>query len=72
MMSRNLSRRLERLEETATPVCVRNIWRIVILDSDGSRRDAPTIEWPRVDPGPTLSERFRNFEKRRLNEAVSR
>ena len=72
MMSRSVSRRLERLEETATPACVRKIWRIVILDSDGSRRDGPTIEWPRVAPGPTLSERFQDFEKTRLNEAGSR
>jgi hypothetical protein len=72
VITRNLARRLERLEQITTPLRVCKVWQIVILDSDGSRRDGPTIEWPRVGPGPTLSERFRDFEKTRLNEAGSR
>jgi hypothetical protein len=55
--TRNLERRLERLEQV-TPM------RVCILGTDGSRRDGP-----RVGPGPTLSERFRDFEKARFNEA---
>jgi hypothetical protein len=72
MITRNLVRRLERLEQVTTPLRVCKVWRIVIFDSDGSRRDGPIIEWPRVGPGQTLSERFRDFEKTRLNEAGSR
>jgi len=59
MISRNISRRLERLENLTMPVRVQKRWQIVIVDSDGSRRDGPILEWPRVGPGPTLSELFR-------------
>jgi len=72
MITRSLARRLDRLEQVTRPLRVCKAWRIVILGTDGSRRDGPTIEWPRVGPGPTLSERFRDFEKTRLNEAGSR
>jgi hypothetical protein len=63
MITRNLARRLERLEQVTSPLRVCKVWRIVILGTDGSRRDGPTIEWPRVGPSPTLSERFRDFEQ---------
>lgn len=72
MITRNLARRLERLEQVTTPLRVCKVWRIVILGTDGGRRDGPTIAWPRVGPGPTLSERFREFGKTRLNEAGSK
>jgi hypothetical protein len=72
MITQNLARRLERLKQVTTESRVSKVWRIVILGTDGSRRDGPTIEWPRVGPGPTLSERFRDFEKTRLNEAGSK
>jgi hypothetical protein len=45
MITRTLSRRLERLEELTMPVREHKVWQIVIVDSDGSRRDGPTIEW---------------------------
>jgi hypothetical protein len=43
MISRNLSRRLERFEKAHDIVTERKVWRIVIVDSDGSMRDGPTI-----------------------------
>jgi hypothetical protein len=46
MMNRNLSRRLERLEEELAPVEVRRIWQIVYVDSDGNRTEGEIIEWP--------------------------
>jgi hypothetical protein len=72
MITRSLARRLEQLDQVTGPLRVCKAWRIVILGPDGSRRDGPTIEWPRVAPGPTLAELFRDFEKTRLNEAGSR
>ena len=60
MNSRNIARRLERLKHAAVLPGVRRVWRIVIYDKDGSRRDEETIEWPRAGPGPTLSERPRH------------
>jgi hypothetical protein len=45
MITRTLSRRLERLEESMIPSIERKAWQIVIVDSDGSRRDGPIIEW---------------------------
>jgi len=58
VITRNVARRLERLEYTAAPTGVRKVWQIVIYDTDRSRRVGPTIDWPRIGPGPTLSERF--------------
>lgn len=60
MIRRNITRWLERLEEKTMPVRVQKTWRIVIVDSDGSRRYGETVEWPHVDPGPTLSKRSRS------------
>jgi hypothetical protein len=45
MINRNLSRRLERLEEVITPETVRRVWQIVIVEPDGSRREGEKIEW---------------------------
>jgi hypothetical protein len=47
MLTTTLTRRLERLEELTMPVRERKIWQIVIIDSDGSSRDGPIIEWRR-------------------------
>jgi hypothetical protein len=60
MISRNITRRLERLEHATMPAGIRKVWQIVILDSDGSRRDGPTIEWPSTGPSEPLLERFRS------------
>jgi len=56
MTNRNLSRRLERLEETSEPSAEPRVWQIVIVDSDGSRRDGPVIKWQ--PPRPVQSQRF--------------
>jgi hypothetical protein len=57
MTSRNRARRLERLEHAAVPQGVRKVWRIVVYDTDGSRSDVGTVEWPCRTPDPTLSDR---------------
>jgi hypothetical protein len=45
-MSRNLSRRLERLEERMIPLTVRRVWRIVTINSDGTTQPTGiSIEW---------------------------
>jgi hypothetical protein len=45
MIGRNFSRRLERFEKWMISATERTVWKIVIVDSDGSMRDGPTIEW---------------------------
>ena len=58
MMSKSLSRRLERLEEQMAPPPQPRVWRILIFGSDG--RDAETITWqpPRpVQRRPRLAPR---------------
>jgi hypothetical protein len=59
MINRNLSRRLERLEEVITPASVRRVWQIVIVDSDGCRRDGEKIEWQAPRPVRALRKRGR-------------
>ena len=59
MINRNLSRRLERLEEVITPETVRRVWQIVIVDSDGSRREEEKIEWQAPRPVRALRKRYR-------------
>jgi hypothetical protein len=43
--SRNLSRRLERLEERVMPPTVSKVWQIVYVDSDGRMHEGDKIEW---------------------------
>jgi hypothetical protein len=50
MISKNLSRRLERLEESVIPLTERKVWQIVILNSDGTRQNGRTITWQRRVP----------------------
>lgn len=50
MMNRTLSRRLQRLEEQVAPLEVRKTWQIICVDSDGSRKEGPIIEWPARRP----------------------
>jgi hypothetical protein len=63
MITRNLFRRLERLEEFIVPETVRRVWQILIVQPDGSRREAETIEWqaPRSVQGgaPSFRKRYR-------------
>ena len=59
MISRTLSRRLERLEEVITPETVRRVWQIVIVDPDGSRREGEKIEWQAPRPIPAFRKRYR-------------
>jgi hypothetical protein len=58
MISRNVSRRLERLEELITPETVRRVWQIVIVDSDGSRHEGEKIEWQAPRPVPAFRKRY--------------
>ena len=63
MINRNLSRRLERLEEVIRPEIVRRVWQIVYVDSDGSRREEEKIEWQAPAPArrdvPSFRKRYR-------------
>ena len=59
MITRNLSRRLERLEEAITPETVRSVWQILIVEPDGSRREGEKIEWQTPKPVPALRKRYR-------------
>ena len=55
MTSRSLARRLERLEEHIVPEDELKVWRIVIMDSDGTKTLGEMIEWfPRARQGNTL------------------
>jgi hypothetical protein len=46
-MSRNLSRRLDRLEERMIPLTVRRVWHIMTINSDGTTEPTGiSIEWP--------------------------
>jgi hypothetical protein len=58
-MNRNLSRRLERLEEQVAPLAEPRVWQIVIVDSDGSRREGEKIEWQAPRPVPAIRKRGR-------------
>jgi hypothetical protein len=59
MITRNLSRRLERLEDRMMPEVVRRVWQIVYVDSDGSRREGEKIEWQAPRPVPAFRKRYR-------------
>ena len=63
MIIRNIARRLERLEEVIAPETVRRIWQILIVQPDGSRREAETIEWEAARSGsgnvPLFRKRYR-------------
>ena len=58
MITRNLSRRLERLEDRMMPEVVRRVWQIVIDDYDGTRRKGETIEWEAPRPISSLSKKL--------------
>jgi hypothetical protein len=59
MITRNLSRRLERLEDRMMPEVVRRVWQIVYVDSDGSRREGEKIEWQAPRPVAAFRKRYR-------------
>jgi hypothetical protein len=59
MITRNLSRRLERLEDRMMPEVVRRVWQIVTVDSDGSRREGEKIQWQAPRPVPAFRRRYR-------------
>jgi len=50
VIGRNLSRRLERLEEQIMPATVSRVWQIMIVDSDGVVEEGPKIEWQAPKP----------------------
>ena len=60
MINRNLSRRLERLEEAITPETVRRVWQILIVQPDGSRREGEKIEWQAPRPVQRTGSSVRN------------
>jgi hypothetical protein len=45
MLNTNFSRRLERLEEQIAPLAEPRVCQIVIVDSDGNRRDDSIVKW---------------------------
>jgi hypothetical protein len=63
VISRSLSRRLEQLEECMMPETVRRVWRVMLLNSDGSVEEVEKIEWqaPRSVQGnaPAFRKRYR-------------
>jgi hypothetical protein len=65
MNNRNLSRRLERLEESMIPVTVRKVWQIITVNSDGTKEPTGiTIEWPsRPAPDREQGTSLRIFDK---------
>jgi hypothetical protein len=63
MITRNLSRRLERLEERIAPETVRRIWRILIVGVKGRAQEEERIEWgspaPVTRAAPAFRKRYR-------------
>jgi hypothetical protein len=46
-MSRNLSRRLQKLEERTIPVTVRKVWQMITINSDGTKEPSGfSVKWP--------------------------
>lgn len=46
-ISRNLSGRLQKLEERMIPLTVRRVWQIMTISSDGTTEPTGiSIEWP--------------------------
>jgi hypothetical protein len=45
MINKNISRRLERLEEAAMPVREPKVWQVRIVNTDGSRTEGRKITW---------------------------
>ena len=41
MIAKNITRRLERLEEATAPAGESKVWQIVTIDSDGNREHGP-------------------------------
>ena len=70
MMNRNLSRRLERLEEQIAPLIVRKVWQIMTINSDGTTEPSGlSFEWssnlaPNSRQG--VSRRFDRKDERRM------
>lgn len=62
MINRNLSRRLERLEEVVAPETLRRVWQVVFVDSDGTVHEGKTIEWQAPRP---IRSNVPAFRKRR-------
>ncbi len=46
MLSKNVSLRLERLEEEMLPVGEPKVIQVIFVSADGTRRDGPRIEIP--------------------------
>jgi hypothetical protein len=46
MITRNLTRRLERLEEETLPVGEPMVIQVVYVNTDGTERDGPRVEIP--------------------------
>lgn len=59
MISRGVSRRVERLKERIAPETVRRVWQILIVQPDGSRREGEKIEWQAPRPVPAFRKRYR-------------
>jgi hypothetical protein len=60
MISRTLSRRLERLEEQKPSMDVVKVWQIVTIDSDGNREHGPGYQFQPLPLGgfrPSLGRR---------------
>jgi hypothetical protein len=49
MISRNLSRRLERLEERVIPTGVPSVLEVIFVSPDGTKTPGPIFELPAVD-----------------------
>jgi hypothetical protein len=51
MIAKNITRRLERLEDATMPAGEPKVWQIIIVNSDGSRTEGATITWYPHAPG---------------------
>jgi hypothetical protein len=65
VIGRNLSRRLERLEEQMMPLIVRKVWQMITINSDGTTAPSGlSVEWS-SNPAP---DRRQGTSPRRLDK----
>ena len=51
MTSRNITRRLERLEEDTKPVGEPKVLQVIFVSPDGTEKDGPRVEIPAYPAG---------------------
>lgn len=64
MIHKNLSWRLERLEQSMTPTIVRRVWGCVILHPDARHEKVKEIVWPAPRPAYSFPREGTAFRSR--------